>query len=152
MLLDRDGELSRLVSEMVGHAPDEDTPEQARFLCHSLINWTLMGTNLLMRGEYARAHAFLSLVHVHLQRAARIAEGSTVNWLSPSRRLEEDISAVSYARFRACTAALEVDEIARAYRCTWGWSRELMDELSERHTFPLPRLLLGKLDRHLVDD
>ena len=137
---------------MVGHAPDEDTPEQVRFLCHSLINWTLMGTNLLMRGEYAHALAFLSLVHAHLQRAARIAEGSTVNWLSPSRRLEEDISAVSYARFRACTAALEVDEIARAYRCTWGWSRELMDELSERHTFPLPRPLLGKLDRYLVDD
>ncbi len=151
VLLDRDGELRRLVSEMVGHAPDEDTPEQARFLCHSLINWTLMGTNLLMRGEYARAHAFLSLVHVHLLRAARLVEGSTANWLSPSRRLEADASGSSYARFRYCTAALEMDEIARAYRCTWGWSRELMDDLSERHTFPLPRALLGKLDRYLVD-
>ncbi len=151
VLLDRDGELSRLVNRRADCPPDEDTPEQARFLCHSLINWTLMGANLLMRGEHARALVFLSLVHVHLLRAARLAEGSTANWLSPSRRLEEDVSAATYARFRACTAAVEADGLARAYRCTWEWGRELMDELSERHAFPLPSALLGKLDRYFAD-
>jgi hypothetical protein len=28
-----------------------DTPERALFVCCSLMNWTLMGTNLLKRGE-----------------------------------------------------------------------------------------------------
>ncbi len=31
-----------------------------------------MGTNLLKRGEYARAEAFLSLVHGHLLKALRL--------------------------------------------------------------------------------
>ena len=44
-----------------------------------LINWTLMGSNLLKRGEYARSLAFLALVHQHLLRAVRLAERNTAN-------------------------------------------------------------------------
>jgi lincosamide nucleotidyltransferase B/F len=74
VLADKDGELSRGVGRLVGGPPDLDTPQRALFVCRSLVNWTLMGTNLLKRGEYARAHAFLSLVHGHLLRAARLSE------------------------------------------------------------------------------
>jgi lincosamide nucleotidyltransferase len=35
VLVDKDGELSRLVSRLVRCPPDKDTSEQARFLCHS---------------------------------------------------------------------------------------------------------------------
>ena len=130
--------------------PDQDTPERARFLCYSLINWTLMGGNLLKRGEHARALAFLTLVHEHLLKTVRLMEGNTTNWLSPSRQLEEDISAASYERFRGCTTALKADQLARAYRATWEWSRGLMGELSVRHEFLLPDALLAKLDRYLL--
>jgi hypothetical protein len=34
-----------------------------------------MGTNLLKRGEYARAEAFLMLVHGHMLQAVRMVEG-----------------------------------------------------------------------------
>ena len=149
VILDRDGELSRRVSRLVGHPPELDTPERALFLCRSLINWTLMGTNLLKRGEYARALAFLALVHGHLLQAARLVEGKTANWLPPSRRLEEDVSVASYKRFSTCTAALDAEQLVWAYRSTWEWSRELMAELSARHAFPLPDSLLTKLDRYL---
>jgi lincosamide nucleotidyltransferase B/F len=149
VFLDRDGELSRRVSRLVGHPSDPDTPEQALFLCRSLINWTLMGSNLLKRGEHARALAFLALVHGHLLQAARLVEGKTANWLSPSRRLEEDVSVASYERFSTCTAALDAEQLVWAYRSTWEWSRELMAELSARHAFPLPDSLLTKLDRYL---
>jgi hypothetical protein len=71
------------------------------------MNWTLMGSDLLERGEFARAQGFLRLVHGHLFRAVRLAEGEIANWLSPFRRLEDDVSAASYERFRGCTAALE---------------------------------------------
>ena len=114
VILDRDGELSRRVSRLVGHLPNPDTPERALFLCRSLINWTLMGTNLLKRGEHARALAFLALVHGHLLQAVRLVEGKTANWLSPSRRLEKDISVASYERFGTCTAALDGEQLVWA--------------------------------------
>jgi lincosamide nucleotidyltransferase B/F len=126
-----------------------DTPERALFLCCSLMNWTLMGTHLLKRGEYARAEAFLSLVHDHLLQAVRLVEGKSANWLRPSRRLEEEVSAASYERFRACTAALDAKQLVRAYTSTWEWSKELMDELATQHAFTLPETLLTKLNQHI---
>ena len=74
--MDKSGELSRRVSWLVRRPPEiVDTSERALFLCCSLINWTLMGTNLLKRGEYARAEAFLMLVHGHMLQAVRMVEG-----------------------------------------------------------------------------
>jgi lincosamide nucleotidyltransferase B/F len=138
VLVDKSGELTRRMSRLVRRPPDLDTPERALFLCRSLMNWTLMGTDLLKRGEYARAEAFLSLVHGHLLRALRLVEGKSANWLSPSRRLEEDVSAASYGRFRTCTAALDARQLAHAYTSTWEWSKELMSELATgmRSRFP----------------
>jgi lincosamide nucleotidyltransferase len=113
------------------------------------MNWTLMGANLLQRGEYARAEAFLTLVHGHLLQAMRLVEGKSANWLSPTRRLEEDASATSYERYKACTAPLEAERLARAYASTWEWARELMGALARRHALTLPEELLDKLDRRL---
>ncbi len=76
-------------------------------------------------------------------------KGKGANWLSPTRRLEEDASAASYERFRACTAALDAEQLVRAYASTWEWGRELMGELATRHTLALPEALLNKLDRRL---
>src|SRR3712207_3531165 len=152
VLVDKSGELSRRVRKLVRRPPDLDTPERALFLCRSLMNWTLMGANLLKRGEYARAEAYLSLVHGHLLKAVRLVEGKSANWLSPSRRLEEDVSAASYERFRACTAALDARQLVRAYTSTWEWSLELMGELATRHGFTLPDTLLPKLKQHIGVD
>jgi lincosamide nucleotidyltransferase len=126
-----------------------DTPQRALFLCRSLMNWTLMGANLLARGEYARAEALLSSVHGHLLQTLRLVEGKSANWLTPTRRLEQDASVASYERYRACTAALETEQLVWAYASTWKWGRELMGELATRHAFALPEALLEKLDRRL---
>src|SRR5215204_1756593 len=69
VLVDKNGELSGRVGRLVRRPPEMDTPERALFLCRSLMNWTLTGANLLERGEYARAEAFLTLVHGHLLQA-----------------------------------------------------------------------------------
>ena len=151
VLADKDGELSRQASRLAGPPPDPDTPKRALFLCNGLINWILMGVNLLERGEHARAEAVLTLVHGHLLQAARLVEGTTANWLSPSRKLEEDLPPAAYERFRSCTAALDPEQLARAYGATWGWSRELMATLSGRHALTLPPALLEGLDKR-VDD
>jgi lincosamide nucleotidyltransferase B/F len=149
VLVDKSGELSGRMGRLVRRPPDLDNPERALFLCRSLMNWTLMGTNLLERGEYARAEAFLTLVHGHLLQAMRLVEGNSANWLSPTRRLEEDASASSYKRYKACTATLEAEQLVRAYGSTWEWARELMGELAARHGFALPEALLGELDQRL---
>jgi len=88
-------------------------------------------------------------VHGHLLQAMRLVEGKSANWLSPTRRLEEDASAVSYERYKECTAALEAEELAQAYASTWEWGRELMGKLAARHALTLPEALLDKLDRRL---
>jgi lincosamide nucleotidyltransferase B/F len=49
VLVDKSGELSARVGRLVRRPPDLDTPERALFLCRSLMNWTLMGANLLER-------------------------------------------------------------------------------------------------------
>jgi lincosamide nucleotidyltransferase B/F len=51
VLVDKNGDLSRRVSRLVRRPPEMDTPERALFLFCSLLNWTLMGTNLLKRGR-----------------------------------------------------------------------------------------------------
>jgi lincosamide nucleotidyltransferase B/F len=149
VLVDKSGELSGRMGRLVRRPPDLDTPERALFLCRSLMNWTLMGTNLLERGEYARAEAFLTLVHGHLLQAMRLVEGNSANWLSPTRRLEEDASASSYKRYKECTAGLDTEQLARAYASTWEWGRELMGELAARHALELPEALLSELDQRL---
>jgi lincosamide nucleotidyltransferase B/F len=60
VLVDKNGELSGRMGRLVRRSPDLDTPERSLFLSRSLTNWTLMGANLLERGEYARAEAFLT--------------------------------------------------------------------------------------------
>jgi lincosamide nucleotidyltransferase B/F len=69
--------------------------------------------------------------------------------LSPTRRLEQDASATAYERYRGCTAALEAQQLFRAYASTWEWGRELMGELAARHGLALPEALLGRLDQRL---
>jgi lincosamide nucleotidyltransferase B/F len=149
VLVDKNGDLSGRMGRLVRRPPDLDTPERSLFLCRSLTNWTLMGANLLQRGEYARAEALLTLVHGHLLQAMRLVEGKSANWLSPTRRLEEDASASSYKRYKECTAALEVGQLVRAYASTWEWGRELMGELGARHDLELPEALLGELEQRL---
>jgi lincosamide nucleotidyltransferase B/F len=149
VLVDKAGKLSSRVERLVRLPPDLETPERALFVCRSLMNWTLMGANLLKRGEYARAEAFLTLVHGHLLKAVRLVEGQSANWLSPTRRLEEDASVASYERYRACTAALDAEQLVRAYTSTWVWSKELIGELAARHSLALPEALLEKFDQIL---
>ena len=91
----------------------------------------------------------MTLVQGHLLQAMRLVEGKTANWLSPTRKLEEDVAAASYERFRACTAALDGEQLVRAYASIWEWSRELMGELATRHALALPQALLDKLNQRL---
>ena len=150
LILDRTGELTRRLQRIVGPAPDRDTQEQIRFLCYCFVNWFLFGSNLLARGELARALDLLRIVQNQLLRMIRVSERSTDHWVNPSKLLEKDISEASYARYVACTANLEERALWSAYLSAWSWGRELMSSLAEGHGVALPTTLLDRLNRRFT--
>jgi lincosamide nucleotidyltransferase B/F len=150
LVLDRTGELTCRLRSIVGPALAQGTPEQIRFLCNCFINWFLFGSNLLARGELARALDLLGIVQDQLIRMIRISERSTEHWFNPSKLLEKDISEASYARFVACTANLNEEALWSAYLSAWYWGTELMSSLAEGHGVALPAALLDRLDQRLA--
>jgi lincosamide nucleotidyltransferase len=150
LVLDRTGELTCRLRSIVGPALAQGTPERIRFLCNCFINWFLFGSNLLARGELARALDLLGIVQDQLIRMIRISERSTEHWFNPSKLLEKDISEASYARFVACTANLNEEALWSAYLSAWYWGTELMSSLAEGHGVALPAALLDQLDQRLA--
>ena len=150
VLLDRTGELTQRLQTLLGE-PRQDSPAQMETVCYNLLNWTLFGSNVLARGETARALEILVLAHDELFRLVRLAEGATGHWISPTKSLEWEVSSAAYARYQSCTAPSEPAALARAYRATWAWARELMAVLAQRYPLHLPEPLLDKLDRRLAD-
>ena len=155
VILDRTGELTRRLQTLVGE-PRQDSPDQIQRVCYNLVNWTLFGSNVLARGETARAQELLVIAHDELFRLLRLLEGVTGHWVSPTKSLEWEVSPAAYARYQSCTAPAEPMAMARAYRGTWGWAREMMAALARRYSLDLPEPLLLKLDQRLaglrVDD
>ncbi len=150
LVLDRTGELARRLELVVGPPPDRDTPERTQFVCNCFVNWLLFGSNLLVRGELARALNLLGIVQDQLLYMVRMVEGSTERWFNPAKLLEGNVSPDAYVRYAACTASLDRDDIRRAYISAWGWGREMMVALSERHGLLVPATLLEKLERRLA--
>jgi lincosamide nucleotidyltransferase len=150
LVLDRTGELTCRLRSIVGPTLAQGTPERIRFLCNCFINWFLFGSNLLARGELARALDLLGIVQDQLIRMIRISERSTEHWFNSSKLLEKDISEASYARFVACTANLNEEALWSAYLSAWYWGTELMSSLAEGHGVALPAALLDQLDQRLA--
>lgn len=142
LLVDRTGELSQVLASLVGPAPERDTPEEVQRLGLWLIDGIIFGTSVLARGELARALELLGGLHRNLLQMARLVEGPTEHWPTPSRGLEREIAPATYARYQACTAPCERAALTRAYTEAWRWGRELLEALYRRHDLPLPDELL----------
>jgi lincosamide nucleotidyltransferase len=151
LVLDRTGELTRRLRQAVGPPLYRDTPEEVRFLSAGFVNWFLFGSNLLLRGELARALDLLGLVQDHLLYMARLHERSTRHWFNPSKLLEEDLSGASYARYAACTSNLDEGALREAYLSSWRWGKELIGALSERHSLHPPVDVLDRIGRRLAE-
>ncbi len=145
VLVDRTGELSRRLQPLVGGPPQRDTAAAALRLIQHFGNFVLFGLNVLERGELARALDVLSLLHRYLLHLARLVEGATAHWPTPSRALEHDLSPAAYARLQACTARLNRAELVAAYQAAWGWGLELGAVLAARHGLAWPLTLAQPL-------
>lgn len=139
VLLDRSGRLLPAARELAEFRPPEPV-ETARRLLDELANWTLMLAQVLARGETARGHALLNtLVAPHQLQLCRLLRDTTEHWLTPSRALEADLPAADRERHVAATAAAVPDEVRRAARESWAWSRELAAEAASRWGVPVER-------------
>jgi lincosamide nucleotidyltransferase B/F len=151
LILDRTGELGPRLREIVGPPPERDTPGQIRLVCDCFVNWFVFGSNLFARGELARSLDLLGIVRDRLLQMVRVLEKSTLHWFNSAKFLETEISQTSYARYAACTARLDRDELRQAYLSAWEWGRELMASLAERHGVAPPTALLVRLDRRSAE-
>lgn len=146
LIVDRTGELTPRLRRIVGPPPERDAPESVLFLGNCFVNWFVFGANLFARGELARSLDLLGIIRDRLLQMVRVLEGSTLHWFNASKFLEREISETSYARYAACTARLENEELRQAYIAAWEWGRELMSSLGERYGVAPPADLLGRLD------
>lgn len=149
LIVDKSGALSRQLGPFTGPPPAHESAQDASYLCDSFLNWFLFGQNLLARREYARALEVMTLLHDNLLRMARLIEGKTQRWITPTRRLEQDLSPEAYTRYRGCTAPLKPETLRQAYRLAWVWGNEMMVSLAGRYGFTLPESLIQKLSHRL---
>jgi lincosamide nucleotidyltransferase B/F len=151
LVIDRTGELTQHLACLVGPAPRRGTPDYVLELSGQFFNQILFGTNVLKRGERARALDHLSHLHRILQWLARLVENKMEHFPSPAKSFEADISPEAYQRFQRCTATLAPGSLEQAYTNSWQWGKALVTALSEMHDLDLPVSLIEKIDRRMAD-
>jgi len=152
LIAEKSGRLARLLEPIIGPPLEQATPPKVQFTVYGYLNWLLFGISVLRRGEYARAHEILNIVHRHLLWMARALEGTTDNWLTPSKSLERDLSPEAYARLRGCTAPLDPDALRGAYAACWRWGGELAGALRDRYAIDYPAALWERIGGALEQD
>lgn len=146
VVLDRAGELSRYARGLVGGPPKREGAELVEGLALNLINLMLLGANLLNRGEHARAWALLGKAHESLLKLARLCEGKTDHWPTPSRGLETDLCGNTYRRYLTCTASAERVPLCRAYCESWRWSKQLMEVVAKPYNIEFSQTVMAQVD------
>ncbi|WP_020575773.1 nucleotidyltransferase domain-containing protein [Actinopolymorpha alba] len=142
VIVDRDGRLAPALRDLPELAPVPRTPEEVAELCGRFANWWILGRNVLARGELERAHDALSHVRRHLLWLARLDEGATTRWLTPSRLAEQDLSEeVLEALRRVGGSGAGSAALAEAYVAAWELGSRLWQALARTWGFGVPRLL-----------
>ena len=150
LILDRTGELITHLAQISGPGPDRTEPATVAWHWHTYLNWILFGAGILARGERARALEILWFVQRCLLRFARLIEGSTDHWQTPSKNVENDLSPETCRRYIACTASLANDALECAYAAAWTWGNELARTLSVTQKLVPNEALLATMDERFT--
>jgi lincosamide nucleotidyltransferase B/F len=141
LVIDRDGRLAPALAAVPVHAPAPSSSSEVAELCGRFANWWLLGRNVLARGEYERAVDALAHVRRHLLWMARVDEGATDRWLTPSRLAERDLSDETLAALRQIGVRPEPgDDLADAFAAAWELGLRLWHSLALTWEFRLPPL------------
>ncbi|GAA5437980.1 hypothetical protein Daqu01_03124 [Deinococcus aquaticus] len=126
LIKDSDGQLARHLAVLA--ARRTDPAGEAQGILDRLLNWLAFGLNVLARGERIRAHELLGWVQGGLLRLARLHAGRTAHWANASRCAEQELDAMTLARYAGVTASLEGLEVA--YTNAVAWTLDLAAALS----------------------
>ncbi|GAA2676408.1 nucleotidyltransferase domain-containing protein [Actinoplanes palleronii] len=98
-------------------------PDDVGELCGRFANWLVLAYRVAARGELLRAVDALAHVQRHLLWMARLAEGRTRHWLTPSRAAETDLPPDVVAALHRVTAdaASVTPALAAAWVCGRGY-------------------------------
>jgi lincosamide nucleotidyltransferase len=145
LIVDKSGQLTPYLQAVIGPPlPRADLPT-VQFVADSFVNWWLFGITVLRRGEYARALELLNINHRWLLQMARLLDGQTAHWHTPSRLAERDLSPETSTRLKACSAPLDEDALRRAYAAAWAWGDEMLIALRDRFGIAYPAALCEKI-------
>lgn len=150
LVLDRTGELRAHLEAIAGPGPDRTDPGTVTWNWHAYLNWMLFGAGVLARGERARALELLWFIQRYLIRFARLIEGTTEHWQTPSKALERDLSSATYDRYVATTAGLRGHELEHAYQAAWNWGVEMAYKLREKYDVDIKEDLIDGLSGRLT--
>lgn len=146
LIVDKTGELTPYLLELVGEPPDNRTPERLQFVANSFLNWMVFGVTVLHRGEYARSLDILSWVQRNLLWMSRAISAGIANWPTPSKSLEQDLTPIAYSRYVQCTAGLDRTALNQAYYNCLLWGVEMLRQLTPDYKLVLPEELVMRLE------
>ncbi|QKW23862.1 hypothetical protein HUT16_36415 [Kitasatospora sp. NA04385] len=150
LLVDRSGALRPVLEGLPArYVPPAERPGIVAEYCDPFVNWLVLAFHLAARGEELRAWDALGHAQRHLLWMARLAEGSTAHWLTPSRGAERELSARTVAQLRAATSEASAPGLLGALRGALELGRRLWPTIADRHGRAAPTALFDELDTAL---
>lgn len=149
IVLDRSATLRPALQSLPERPAVPGNGEEIETVCGRFANWLILAHHIALRGEHLRAWDALGHVQRHLLWLARLANGNTEHWLTPSRRAEAELPPLVLAELRHATAAAIPDDIHAALRAAWSSGRRYWTELAQLHHCATPQDLLAEIDSML---
>jgi lincosamide nucleotidyltransferase len=146
IVLDRSATLRPALQSLPEGPAVPSNGDEIETVCGRFANWLILAHHLARRGENLRAWDALGHVHRHLLWLARLTNGNTDHWLTPSRRAEAELPAQDLAELRSATAAANPADVHAALRTAWRSGRRFWTELAQRHHRAPPHDLLTEID------
>jgi len=129
ILVDKGGDLGRILAGIGKEPPRHNQPEQMDWLAQSLLNNLLMVKNLLGRGEWAQAQQSFQYIQKYLLWLIRLADGADKHWENPGKRLEREISPTAYEAYAACSPGLQPSSLRAGLEASLALAGDLFARL-----------------------
>jgi lincosamide nucleotidyltransferase len=150
VVVDRTGRLAPVLRSLPErYAVPNGGPQIIAKCCDPFANWLVLAHHLVARGEDLRAWDALGHAQRHLLWMARLAEGATTRWLTPSRGAEADLTPATVAALRAATSAATPEGLPAALRAASREGQRLWRMLADRYGQSPPTALFTELDAAL---
>ncbi len=144
LLKDSDGWLLQTLKQTQSK-PATNPHAESEIILGRLVNWIVLGVNVLTRGERVRALESLPFVQNSLLRLLRLKENSTRHWHNPARFAEQELSHESLAKFASVSG--EIYELEHVLQQAW----ELTKEFAVSMQYKMDAELISEIEIRLAE-